>query len=129
MQKRCKLRQIRCGIGQTAFTIATDAKIAACPCGVGEKWNMLSKDFRTIESPKKELTNRVVLLPPCSDGCDLASVCGGRCVYCSVTKYWGDDYKRVVCDKTIRHLVESVRGTIPTIRRLLREGQIKREFF
>ena len=122
------LRQLRCGIGQTAFSISTDGVVSGCPCGVGEEWNTILKDFRTIANPTKELTEAIKFGPPCTQ-CDIADVCGGRCVYCNHTQFWGRSYERIVCNKVIRHLVTEVKNNLPKVKALLLIGRISREPF
>ncbi|KAK2960601.1 putative Radical SAM superfamily protein [Blattamonas nauphoetae] len=123
-----ELRPIRCGVGYNTFTITTDAKIGGCPCGIGEKWNYLSTDFRTIENPVESLCNRLKPKDPCTD-CENAHYCGGRCLYCNVTRYWQDEYKRVVCDLTVTHLINEVKRVFPKVKELLTSGRIQREPF
>lgn len=122
------LRVVRCGIGQTAFAISTDGVVSGCPCGVGEGWNTIAKDFRLVVNPVEELCGKVKFGEPCTH-CDIADVCGGRCVYTNNTKFWGRSYERVVCNKTIRHLVTLVKNNLPKVKALLKMGRIEREPF
>eukprot|EP00770_Monocercomonoides_exilis_P006495 MONOS_6460.1-p1 / transcript=MONOS_6460.1 / gene=MONOS_6460 / organism=Monocercomonoides_exilis_PA203 / gene_product=AstB / transcript_product=AstB / location=Mono_scaffold00203:60964-62223(-) / protein_length=419 / sequence_SO=supercontig / SO=protein_coding / is_pseudo=false len=122
------LRPLRCGIGYNAFSIATDGKIAGCPCGVGEKWNMLSDDFKEVADPRASLCGKLKFTPPCTE-CDIADLCGGRCTYCNHTKYWGGNYHRVVCNLTIRHLINELIRVFPVVKGLLKSGKIEREPF
>ncbi|KAJ4456182.1 putative AstB/chuR-related protein [Paratrimastix pyriformis] len=122
---------IRCGIGHDTFSITTDGRLGGCPCGIGEAWNTLGythpknrylgrhPDLEEIVTPAASLPNCLTVREPCPS-CDIRDVCGGRCVYASKTKYWGDEGFDAVC-ATVRHLVAELRRVRPEVEQLIVE--------
>ena len=55
--------------------------------------------------------------------CRIRDFCGGRCLYSNITRPWGTDERRLVCD-TIENLHEALTGAIPRVQDLISDGVI-----
>ncbi|MEM2941830.1 MAG: TIGR04084 family radical SAM/SPASM domain-containing protein [Candidatus Bathyarchaeia archaeon] len=111
--------KLRCGAGWNTFNIQTDGKITPCPVMAGIR-NYYLGDIWTTDP--KDLADSIFVGRPCTE-CDILHICGGRCLYANVTRLWGDEGYRLVCD-TVSNLVNSLRRVEPEVRRLLRRGRI-----
>lgn len=106
--------KLRCGAGWSLFNIQTDGNITPCPVMAG------LTDFylgNIGETPLENLKDAVSVSEPCA-GCDIYSICGGRCLYANVTKLWGDDGFSQVCD-TVRSMISALYEVLPEIRALI----------
>ncbi len=111
--------KLRCGAGWTTFNIQTNGFITPCPVMAG------LKDFylgHISSTRSKSLLNAVFIKEPCQS-CKILGVCGGRCLYANVTKLWGEQGFKLVCE-SVSNLVSSLQEAIPTIRRLMSSRQI-----
>ncbi len=110
---------LRCGAGWAQYTIQTDGTIVPCPSMVGFKAYYLGNIRETEPS---DLPKKVELKAPCS-GCDILSICGGRCLYANITKLWGEGGFRLVCS-TVRLLVDGLRCVKPVVEEALKKGLV-----
>ena len=108
---------LRCGSGYANYTIQTDGSIVPCPVMTGLTDHYLGhiRDTDPMALPE-------VRVPGCID-CDIASFCGGRCLYSAFMAPWPPGAREEVCG-TVRHLHDSLLGCLPRIRELLEEGTI-----
>lgn len=98
----------------------TDGSIVPCPAMSGMKDYYLGNVTDT--RPADVLKNEIAVGPPCTS-CKLLWVCGGRCLYSNVTKLWGEEGFKLVCN-TVEALVGGVEAVVHRIQRLIDEGQI-----
>jgi putative peptide-modifying radical SAM enzyme len=113
---------LRCGAGHCNYTIQTDGRIIPCPA----MWGMRDYYLGSIETSNPCDLPKVFPSGPCSN-CELLWVCGGRCLYATVTGKWGTSYSSVC--RTVRELVQTILSVLPRIRRLLKEGRVEPEDF
>ncbi|MBS7645042.1 MAG: TIGR04084 family radical SAM/SPASM domain-containing protein [Candidatus Bathyarchaeia archaeon] len=111
--------KLRCGAGWVMFNIQTDGRITPCPVMAGMRRFYLG-DIHSLNP--RSLRDSVSVANPCPS-CRIYWICGGRCLYANSTRLWGPEGYRMVC-RTVENLVESMRGFIPVLRRLLWEGRI-----
>ncbi|MEL9969500.1 MAG: radical SAM/SPASM domain-containing protein [Metallosphaera sp.] len=107
-----------CGAGYNSVSVTTDGRVLSCPIAVREKWAELGRvdsGFRLIEDP----------LPQECRGCEFNRVCGGRCLYASQEKYWGDEGFKVV-DEINKEYLRNVLSIIPTVDHLIESGKISK---
>lgn len=117
--------QMRCGAGHSVLGIQTNGKIVACPITAGYKpLYMGDVKTSTLNQIKK---NAILPENPCPK-CEIYDICGGRCLYASKTKYWGDKGFNEVC-LTIFFLVDALREKLPSIEEKIKIKQIKLEDF
>jgi sulfatase maturation enzyme AslB (radical SAM superfamily) len=64
---------------------------------------------------------------PCTN-CDILGICGGRCLYASITQRWSKDAYAQVCN-TVRGLVTAVEDQLPRIRQLIKNGTVSQHSF
>jgi len=116
--------RLRCGAGWIMFNVQTDGNITPCPVMAG------MKDFylgNIRETDLGSLRDAVFVSEPCT-GCDIYSVCGGRCLYANATKLWGDQGFRQVCG-TVRNMVDALCEALPEVKALIDEGNVRLEDF
>lgn len=98
---------LHCGAGETAISISTDGKIYACPiCGEFD-WNILGN----INNSKLHEVFFRDLIPDDCKSCKIYDRCGGRCLFASRERLWGEDKHRKVCE-TVRYLVDIVENEL-----------------
>ncbi len=117
--ERCWLR---CGAGHSNYAIQTDGRIVPCPA----MWGMRDYYLGSIETSSPGDLPKVFPSGSCA-GCEFLWVCGGRCLYATVTRKWETSYS-LIC-LTVRELVGTVLSVLPRIRRLLKEGRVRPENF
>lgn len=108
-----------CGAGYNSISVTTDGRILSCPIAVREKWaeiGNVESGFRLLDEP----------LPKECRTCEFNRVCGGRCLYASQEKYWGEDGFKVL-DEINKEYLREVLSLIPTVDKLVKEGKIKLE--
>lgn len=116
--------RLRCGAGWIMFNIQTDGNITPCPVMAG------IKDFylgNIRETTPESLRDAVFVSEPCT-GCEVYSICGGRCLYANATKLWGNEGFSQVCG-TVRNMVDALHEVLPDVRLLIDEGRIQLEDF
>ncbi|MBS7626938.1 TIGR04084 family radical SAM/SPASM domain-containing protein [Candidatus Bathyarchaeota archaeon] len=115
--EKCKLR---CGSGWNTFNIQTDGNITPCPVMSG----MLDFYLGNIwDSNPLDISDSTFVGEPCSE-CEVQHVCGGRCLFANVTKLWGDEGFRMVCE-TVMDLINSLRKVEWRVRSAMREGKVE----
>ena len=114
---------LRCGSGWANYSIQTDGHIIPCPAMNGMKDYYLGhiKDSHPLQM------KRVYVGQPCTS-CQIYNECGGRCLYANITKRWSNEEYSLVC-KTVKNLVESLRASLPRVKRLIDEEKISRSHF
>ncbi len=107
-----------CGAGYSSITVTPEGRILSCPIAVREKWAELGdvNEFRLLEEP----------LPEYCMSCDLKKYCGGRCLYASNERYWGDDGFEAV-DSVNKRYLKLVISKIPEIEELIQTGVIDKK--
>jgi uncharacterized protein len=116
--------KLRCGAGWNTFNIQTDGTITPCPVMAGIRNYYLGDIWATDPTG---LADSILVGRPCTE-CDILHICGGRCLYANVTRLWGDEGYRLVCN-TVSNLVNSLRRVEPEVRQLLRRGGISSSDF
>lgn len=116
--------KLRCGAGWTEFNVQTDGSITPCPVMAGMKAFYLGNIRGT--NPL-DLFDAVGPKEPCTT-CSILDVCGGRCLYANATKLWGEEGYRLVCG-TVVNLIESLRGVLPRVRRLIDSKALRLQDF
>lgn len=109
--------RLRCGAGWTEFNIQTDGNITPCPVMAGMKTFYQGNIGRT---DPRQLRDSVSPGEPCTQ-CTILQICGGRCLYANATKLWGAEGYSLVC-QTVVHLIETLSGSLPRVRKLIDEG-------
>ncbi|MGQ9543231.1 MAG: TIGR04084 family radical SAM/SPASM domain-containing protein [Candidatus Bathyarchaeia archaeon] len=113
----CKLR---CGSGWNTFNIQTDGNITPCPVMAG----MLDFYLGNIwDSNPHELADSTFVGSPCSE-CEVLNICGGRCLFANVTKLWGEEGFRLVCN-TVKDLINTLRSIEGRVKSTIKEGKVK----
>jgi uncharacterized protein len=109
---------LRCGSGWANYSIQTDGHIIPCPAMSGMKDYYLGhiRDSRPLQ------LKQVYVGQPCTS-CEILRECGGRCLYANITKRWSTDAYDLVC-QTVKNLVDSLKSSLPRIRRLIDEERI-----
>ncbi|MGD9275916.1 MAG: TIGR04084 family radical SAM/SPASM domain-containing protein [Candidatus Pacearchaeota archaeon] len=117
-----KKSKLMCGAGYTNYTITTNGNLVACPI-MG-----CIKDFYcgNLDSKIKDL-KKIYVGVPCTD-CEYLDNCGGRCLYSNYAKLWPRAGEKLIC-KTVIHLIEEIKGVLPEIKKLIKEGKIKESDF
>jgi len=115
--------ELHCGAGIDAFAIHTNGKIYACPV-CPEFEDFIVGDVR--KSQPMDIYRSKLIKEPCI-GCDVYSVCGGRCLFANYHNYWGEGFKSVC--STVKHLITELKGVKPEILKLINQGVISRNDF
>jgi len=117
--------KIRCGAGWMQFNVQTDGAITPCPAMSG------MKDYYSgriqVTSHEELRLRRTELGEPCTK-CESLDLCGGRCLYANITKLWGDDGFKLVCE-TSKTLIDEINRVLPRIRNLIESKQVSRNDF
>jgi len=108
-----------CGAGYNSVSVSTDGRILSCPIAVREKWAELG----TVEGGFSRLHDP---LPQECKVCEFNRYCGGRCLYASREKYWGEEGFREV-DQVNKAYLREVLSIIPDVQALIKEGVVKLE--
>jgi putative peptide-modifying radical SAM enzyme len=110
--------RLRCGSGYANYTIQTDGTIVPCPIMTGMTGFYLGhiRDADPGALPQ-------ISVPGCG-ACEIASFCGGRCLYAAVTEPWPVSGKMEVC-ATVKNLHDALADALPRIRSLLEDGTIR----
>lgn len=111
---------MRCGAGHSVLGIQTDGKVVGCPITAG----YLPLEMGDVRSSSLEdvKRNEIAVSGKCVD-CEIADVCGGRCLYANKTRLWGEDGFDDVCS-TVFFLVECIRARKEEILKLIEEGVV-----
>ena len=114
---------LRCGGGWINYAIQTDGNIIPCPT----MWGMKGYYLGHIRDANPLGLKKLFVEKPCTE-CDVASVCGGRCLYANITRRWSKDAYASVCN-TVRRLIEAVETEIPRIKQLIEKGVVSQRDF
>ncbi|MEM4230857.1 MAG: TIGR04084 family radical SAM/SPASM domain-containing protein [Candidatus Pacearchaeota archaeon] len=114
---------LRCGAGISFFNIFTDGNIAACPVMRGVPKYYLGN----LKSDPSKLRNSIFVGYPCNF-CKYYTICGGRCLFANITKKWGEEGYKQVCD-TVIFLINQIKNNLPIIKSLIKRGFINKEDF
>ncbi len=109
---------LRCGGGWINYTIQTDGHIIPCPT----MWGMKDYYLGHISNANPLKLKQIFVSEPCTE-CDVYNICGGRCLYANITKRWNAQAYCLVCN-TVKNLIDTIKGEIPRIRRLIESGKI-----
>jgi putative peptide-modifying radical SAM enzyme len=115
--------RLRCGAGHANYTIQTDGMIVPCPIMTG----LVDFYLGHIRDADPLALPEVPVGRECSD-CDIASFCGGRCLYASVARPWPPAGRAAVCD-TVGNLRAALVSVLPRIRELLEADTIALDDF
>lgn len=110
---------LRCGSGWINYSIQTDGYIIPCPIMNGMKDYYLGH----IRSAHPLRLRKVYVGHPCIR-CAILHECGGRCLYANITKRWSKEAYALVC-KTVENLVDSLKVSLPRVKRLVNSGKIR----
>jgi len=110
---------LRCGSGWINYSIQTDGHIIPCPIMSGMKGHYLGHIWNA--NPLR--LRKVYVENPCIK-CEILNECGGRCLYANITKRWSEEQYALVC-KSIKNLVESLKASLPRVKRLIKNGKIR----
>ncbi|PVX24133.1 MAG: radical SAM/SPASM domain-containing protein [Candidatus Bathyarchaeum sp.] len=110
--------RLRCGSGWSNYSIQTDGQIIPCPAMSGMKDYYLGH----IQDSHPLHLKQVNVGQPCSS-CEILHDCGGRCLYANITKQWSSTAYDLVC-KTVKNHVESLKSSLPRVKRLIDEKRI-----
>ncbi len=110
---------LRCGSGWINYSIQTDGNIIPCPAMNGMKDYYLGH----VQNSHPLHLKRVYVGQPCTS-CEILRECGGRCLYANITKRWSNEAYCLVC-KTVKNLVESLKSSLPRVKRLINEKKIE----
>ena len=110
---------LRCGSGWANYSVQTDGHIIPCPAMNGMKDYYLGHigDSHPLQLKK------VYVGQPCTS-CEILRECGGRCLYANITERWSNEAYDLVC-KTVKNLVESLKSSLPRVKRLIDEERIR----
>ena len=112
---------LRCGSGIDSFTVMPDGRISACPVAVDFDFSMVGSIFG---SDPGSLGGKANIGEPCRS-CDAYSLCGGRCLFVNQSQWMLIDGGYPLICRTVKHLIEELRGALPRIRALIAEGSVK----
>ena len=115
---------IRCGSGETSFSIMTNGRIDVCPIAPELPYSQVGH-LKT--SSPEDLRNSLPVGPPC-DTCDVLGICGGRCLFSNQTKFWGEEWFNRICETT-KHMIRELEKLVPSAKELIREGVLDESSF
>lgn len=115
--------QLRCGAGWTVYNIQTNGTISPCPVMAGMKDFYMGDIWHNTPFTLKNVSPG----DPCVT-CSLNSLCGGRCLYANITRLWGTEGFKLVC-QTIQHLITTLQQHLPRITQLIEKKVISTSDF
>ena len=108
-----------CGSGEDSFTILPDGRVISCPIAVREKWAEVGR----IPLSRKQLkTYKPPIGEPCVS-CSYFNICGGRCLYTHIERYWGEEGLKAVCAAS-QFIIDLVGEALPEIMELVEKGLV-----
>jgi len=117
-----KVSHIRCSSGYKSFNVSTGGLVTACP--IAPEFKSLG-DISTPGFEPTHVHGTVIIDGKCSK-CDVLHECGGRCLYCNKTEWWGLDGFAEVCN-TVKHLLNEVKAIVPRVQALIDAGKVSKE--
>jgi putative peptide-modifying radical SAM enzyme len=118
-----KASLLRCGGGWINYAIQTDGNIVPCP----SMWGMKDYYLGHISTADPLGLRKIFVGDPCTE-CETLRLCGGRCLYANVTRRWGSEAYKQVCN-TVRNLTQAVLEQLPRIKGLIDSGRIRSKDF
>lgn len=115
------LSGLPCGAGRDAFAITTDGWILGCPIGPEYDWNRIG---RLGKVGPADIKDRLEIDGACRT-CDVADVCGGRCLFANREGHWEQDQFDIVC-RTVKHVVREMADSLPKVDALVAAGIVTR---
>jgi len=116
---------LRCGSGIDSFTVMPDGRVSACPVAVDSDFSMVGSIFNNDPG---SLCGKAVIGEPCLS-CDTYRICGGRCLFVNKSQWMLIDEGYSHICRTVKHLVEELRGALPSIKALIAEGSVRESDF
>ncbi len=113
-----------CEAGLRSFAVRTDGVVTFCPLPP-EFEKTIVGDIRKNKS--KELLNSAKIENTCLE-CDVFDLCGGRCLFAKLYKFWGEEGFNLVCT-TVKHLISELKGIRKEVEELIEKGIIRKEQF
>jgi putative peptide-modifying radical SAM enzyme len=113
---------LRCGAGHAGYAITTDGKLVACPL-MNYVEDFVAGTVTTHPAALKKFSVSGRCLH-----CDIAHVCGGRCLYWNKARSWPEEGDNLICT-TVEHLVRELEDRIPEIEELIVKDILKQEDF
>lgn len=110
---------LRCGGGWINYAIQTDGYIIPCPT----MWGMKDYYLGHISNADPLKLKKIDVGEPCTQ-CGALNLCGGRCLYATLTKRWSPEAYSHVCD-TVRNLIQAVREQMPRIEELIKRKKVR----
>lgn len=110
-----------CGAGRDAFAVTTDGWVLACPIGPEYEWNQVA---RLDAASPEAIRDHLDVVEPCRS-CDVAAVCGGRCLFANRERASNPVEFDLVC-RTVKHLVREMEAARPAVERLLADGVLSK---
>jgi putative peptide-modifying radical SAM enzyme len=114
--------KLRCGAGESSYTISTDGQIMFCPICPEEPEAVVGSLDNTIDELKV-----VNVSEPCTT-CSELDICGGRCLYTNFFKIGSNQDYETVCNSTI-FLINNLRAILPIIQSVITEGKFSIQDF
>lgn len=113
---------LRCGAGYSNYSITTDGKIVACPI-MNCITDFQAGDLNTEPSELKKFS----VSGDCLE-CNYLDICGGRCLYSNKAELWPKQGNELIC-KTVKHLIDELKKTMPKINDMIEDGVISKKHF
>jgi putative peptide-modifying radical SAM enzyme len=116
---------LRCGSGIDSFTVMPDGRVSACPVAVDFDFSIIGSIF---EGGPDSLCGKATIGEPCLS-CDIYHICGGRCLFVNKSQWMlVDEGYSDIC-RTVKHLVEELKGALSSIKELIDEESIRTSDF
>ena len=108
-----------CGSGEDSFTILPDGRVVSCPIAVREGWANVGR----LPISREDLARyRPPIGEPCRS-CSYLNVCGGRCLYTHIERYWGEEGVKAICAAS-QFIIDLIGEALPEIMELVDEGVV-----
>jgi len=114
---------LRCGAGWINYAIQTNGYVVPCPA----MWGMKDYYLGHVRNSDPFELKQVFVGKQCTD-CSVYDVCGGRCLYASLTKRWNSEAYSLVCN-TVKNLIGAVEEEMPRIGKLVENGKLESKDF
>jgi len=111
---------LRCGAGETSYTISTDGNLIFCPICPEEPEAVTG----TIDTPISEI-RCISVSEPCSS-CEVLAICGGRCLYTNYFKTGTEEDYNAVCNAT-KYMIDDLRDCVPVLTSYIKRNKISFE--
>jgi len=108
-----------CGSGEDSFTILPDGRVVSCPIAVREEWANVGR----LPMKREDLSNYKPLIGEPCKSCSYLNVCGGRCLYTHIERYWGEEGVKVICAAS-QFIIDLIGEALPEIMELVEKGAV-----